>query len=216
MDKKQDSLLIKEQEKYTKVWEIEGYGETSPSEQLGMHIMLASPYFKIPPSSTDFRKTITDYGSGCGRTSLRLKEAGYTVRMVDIANNSYCPEVKEALYKETGKIPLRKIMFYQRSLWNLKGIPKSNYGICCDVMEHIPTEKIEDVLNQISCFSNSYVFFQISCVPDTFSSKYNDIKKLHLTVRKPKWWEKKLSKYFDIIESYEMFNKLYIAICKVK
>lgn len=68
-------------------------------------------------------------------------------------------------------------------------------GVCTDVMEHIPPEKVDAVLENIAKRTPE-CFFQISLNKsgDNDEEKYGG--HLHLTVETPEWWEKTLKRHF--------------------
>lgn len=59
--------------------------------------------------------------------------------------------------------------------------------ICTDVMEHIKTEDVEEVLLEIIRYARRFVYFNICCRPagKTFMDGKTNV---HLTVRPPAWW----------------------------
>ena len=71
--------------------------------------------------------------------------------------------------------------------WDLsRPIPsRAKYGICCDVMEHIPDESLEKVIRNIM-EAAEVVFFQISTFPDDFGQLIG--QPLHLSVHPHDWW----------------------------
>ena len=62
---------------------------------------------------------------------------------------------------------------------------RAKYGLCTDVMEHIPTDTVVTVLMNIM-ESAETVMFQISTVKDDFGIMLGT--DLHLTVRDHIWW----------------------------
>jgi hypothetical protein len=70
-----------------------------------------------------------------------------------------------------------------------KDVPvKAEYGFCTDVMEHIPPDNVDKVLDNclMAC---QHVFFQISTVDDVCGALIGH--PLHLTVKPYAWWLKK-------------------------
>jgi len=115
---------------------------------------------------------IIDYGCGTGRTSLALSNRGHDVMLLDFTDNSRDPEACE-------------LPFVQWDLTN--PIPmKADYGICTDVMEHIPPEDVLTVINNIMESAHK-VFFQISTIDDSMGELIE--QPLHLTVKPHSWWE---------------------------
>lgn len=153
---------LSERDKYRLLWQFDGYREIAPGEQC---IPVASRFFKKPGP-------VIDFGCGTGRAALRLKELGFDVTLVDFADNCRDDEALQLPFLEwdlTRPSPLR-----------------APYGICCDVMEHIPTEDVLLVIENIMEAAKT-VFFQISTVPDVKGKTINHT--LHLTVKPHDWWQ---------------------------
>ena len=72
--------------------------------------------------------------------------------------------------------------------------------ICTDVMEHIAERDVDAILADIFSFSDrskpSFVLFGISIRPSAREGKkLPDGRPVHLTVRPPDWWERKLKPF---------------------
>jgi hypothetical protein len=70
------------------------------------------------------------------------------------------------------------------------GVPFTVHN-CTDVMEHIPTKDVDQVLLNIMSAAQ-HVFFQISTEQDSCGKMIGE--ELHLTVKPPEWW---LAKFND-------------------
>jgi hypothetical protein len=156
-------LKEREQAKYEKVWRNRNYRKTSPGER----------------SCMDFEEwsgksgSVADLGCGTGRAAIRLG-TWHAMTLVDHAEN--CRD------RAAERFP-----FYQQCLWELD-IPHHDYAFCCDVMEHIPEEKVDEVLDRIAaCADKAYL--RIFLMPD--NGKFID-EPLHLTVKPMEWWEEKI------------------------
>lgn len=179
-----------EREKYSAVWDNPLYAVVSP----GLRHLKGALEWMQPEEGASF----TDWGSGSGQAADRLYEAGYHVRMVDIAANSY---------KGDKEIPL-----YVSCLWDLpEELPCSDYGICCDVMEHLPPERIDEVLRAIAKRTNKAVYFQIALFHD---HTFTDNGPLHLSVFPIDWWKAKLLEHFTSAEFKTIRVKHILAVCK--
>lgn len=152
-----------ERDKYRLLWQSESYREHSPGElSAGMFLAIVQP----PPGST-----IIDFGCGTGRASLAFAAAGHEPQLVDFADNCRDDEAFDLPFIEwdmTRPCPLL-----------------APFGFCADMMEHIPTEQVADVVRNIMG-SAHLVWFQISTAPDAFGDMIGH--RLHNTVQPHEWW----------------------------
>lgn len=153
---------LSEKEKYQLMWQLDSYRDVSPGEHIAEYYIN-----NFKPEGL-----VVDYGCGTGRGSLKIHEAGNEVLLIDFTDN--CRD-EEAL----------KLPFLQ---WDLtKPCPvRSDHGFCTDVMEHIPTEDVSLVVNNIMN-SSKQVFFQISTIDDVMGAAIG--APLHLTVKPHQWWK---------------------------
>ena len=153
---------LSEHEKYQLMWTRDEYRAVCPGEHLvDIFLEIANP-----------DSVIIDYGCGTGRTSLSLFNKGHDVMLMDFTDNSRD--------QEAFALP-----FIQWDITN--PIPASaEYGICTDVMEHIPTDDVDKVIDNILSSADN-VFFQISTIDDVCGEIIN--APLHLTVKPHSWWK---------------------------
>jgi SAM-dependent methyltransferase len=183
---------LTEKEKYEKMWAIEDYRAVSPGEQLAqLFLSQAKP---LPDS------TVIDFGCGTGRGGLMIALFGKAiVTMLDFAENALDEDVKNATITQP-----HRISFLQHDL-NEPAPVIASYGYCTDVMEHIPPEEVDVVLQNI-LNAASHVFFNISTVPDVMGERIGE--PLHLTVESYEWWAKKLQKHGAVVHwSHDMDGK---------
>lgn len=169
-----------EQIKYLKAWDHPEYRNWSPGEQCASLFMETAKPTK--------GETLVDWGCGTGRGGHALWKEGLDVTLVDFAINCLDEQVREDLGDK----------FIEHDL--TKGIDlRSDYGYCCDVMEHIPEEDVDKVLTTI--LENSlHCMFQISTVEDHFGKAFDDIDDhLHLTVKPYSWWLQKFADFGCIV-----------------
>lgn len=153
--------LLTERDKYRTIWQFDGYRNIAPGE---FAAPLAAKFMEQPGP-------VIDFGCGTGRGSVVLSQLGFDVVLVDFADN--CRD--------------HEAMVFPFLEWDLS-LPcplRAPYGICCDVMEHIPTNQVGTVIENIVA-SAKQVFFQISTVPDTMGASIGET--LHLTVKPHGWW----------------------------
>jgi hypothetical protein len=172
--------ITEEQKKYIKCWDLPDYRRYSPGEEL------VDMFLDLDPKEDT---TLIDWGCGTGRAALKIKQErpDLDVTMVDFAFNCLDKKVK----KKTKSI--KNFRFIEHDLTKKTDL-QSEYGFCTDVMEHIPTEDVDDVLTHI-LYASKHVFFQISTADDIFS-RHKDLdvdSELHLTVKSYHWWLRKFS-----------------------
>jgi SAM-dependent methyltransferase len=171
-------LITHEQEKdkYERMWAIDDYRCHSPGQRLVKTFLELAEW---QPGDT-----LIDLGCGTGRATIELQTAGLFVYAYDITEKCLDAEVR-------GKIP-----FIQGCLWEMDLASKKDWIFCCDVMEHIPPEHVDAVLDRIARITKKGAFFQIALWPDGFGSRIGET--LHLTVMRAEWWLEKIQKKFHV------------------
>lgn len=183
-----DKIADTERAKYSKMWEFDSYRERSPGLR---HLPDALQRMKPEPGAS-----IVDFGCGTGRVAKALAEDGYLVTAVDIAENA-CNEFDGT--------------FVVASLWGLpESLGRHDYGFCADVMEHLPTPKVDDTLANIAKHART-TYFQIANFHCHEGDKIGE--SLHLTVKSYGWWQAHIGKHFDII-SGNAAPKHHIFVCR--
>jgi len=162
-----------ERAKYEAMWRHGGYRVASPGHRLADEIAAV-----ITAPGAEVRRLV-DFGVGTGRCAAALKARGYDVTGVDIAANCLDDGVD---------VPL-----IVAPLWEIPADLSGDFGVCCDVMEHIPTDKVDAVLSGIAK-AVPRAWFHISSEPDAFGTAVG--APLHLTVKPPGWWGWTLGKHF--------------------
>lgn len=176
---------LSEQDKYRLMWQFDSYREFAPGEHC-----VDTFLEKVKPSGL-----IVDFGSGTGRAALALADKGHDVLLVDFADNSRDQEAIRLPFLEwdlTRPLELR-----------------APYGLCCDVLEHIPTDDVETVISNIMEAAET-VFFQIATEPDRCGGIIH--QPLHLTVRSAGWWIARFARYsIDWIEVGETSVQMIVS-----
>ena len=166
-----DPADMTERDKYRMLWHTDMYRSVSPGEG---HADLI--YSLLEPDSL-----VLDFGCGTGRAALELHKRGVDVLLIDFADNCRDEEAMVLPFLE----------------WDLTHPlpPSAKFGMCCDVMEHIPPDDVAKVLENIMN-SASRVFFNISTTQDFCGALIHD--ELHLTVRPAEWWANMLLQFGTI------------------
>lgn len=166
-----------EQEIYTRMWNDPAYRNVAPGEEVAQ-IFLAEAR---PREGA----RIIDMGCGTGRGALMLAVLGkLNVTMLDFTTNSLDEDIVPMLTTQS-----HVMRFQQHDL--TKPLPVSaEYGFCTDVMEHIPPQDVDRVLNN-ALTACQHVFFQIATEPDVMGARIG--LPLHLSVHDYAWWLNKFN-----------------------
>lgn len=172
-----------EAEKYGRMWAHDEYRKVAPGE------ILASEF--LAQAKPRHGAHVIDFGCGTGRGALMLSLLGQCrVTMLDFVRNSLDADIRAMLKAQAHALAFKKHDLEQP-------IPLvAEYGFCTDVMEHIPTKKVETVLANILKSAN-HVYFSISTTADSCGAMIDE--ELHLTVQDYHWWLAQLQKFQCII-----------------
>ena len=185
------TTAAEEKSKYEKAWAHDAYRNFAPGEHIAMHyVAQCRPH----------HGRLIDFGAGTGRGALMLHRLGYDVTMIDIADNCLDEEVKE-------EIGNRLVI---ANLWDDLDMPKAEEGFCTDVMEHIPTEHVEAVIQNTLKLCDR-VFFHICLREDHFGKELGE--HLHLTVKPFVWWRDLMNKHGVLLDGRDLIHNgwFYVA-----
>lgn len=171
------TLEDRERDKYRLMWDQPSYRDYIPGLE---HVDAAIEALGIKVGDG-----LLDFGCGSGRATKAFIDRGIKAAGIDFAPNAL-DEV---------------VPFTLAALWDLPGMltPVADWGFCTDVMEHIPPEKVDDVLSGIAgTIGLRGAYFAIDSVPDRQGLIIGQV--LHMTVRPPAWWAEKLAHYFASVE----------------
>jgi len=117
-------------------------------------------------------KTLLDYG--CGK--------GYLYE----PNNPYAEEKLGKTLQDF--LNISKVTCYDPGVEKFSKLPdeRSDLVIAVDVMEHIPAQDLEWVVDTILSYADKAAFFNIACYEAL--KTFSDGKNVHVTVEKPNWW----------------------------
>jgi tetratricopeptide (TPR) repeat protein len=170
-----------EKDKYMKAWGMDNriYARYSPGLELSNQIDFLS-FFR-----TNDVKTVLDAGIGSGKLCKKMIGMGFECYGLDIADNSLDDDL----------LHLKDKILTVGTLWDGTIFKEKRFDatVCMDVLEHIPTDYIDNVIDNLVGWTKKYLFLQIALFHDHFGSRVGET--LHLTVKPKSWWDNKLSGY---------------------
>lgn len=169
----------READKYREIWTQDAYRQFSPGAG---HVEDAIAKLGIKAGDT-----LMDFGCGTGRATKDFLDRGVKAAGTDFAPNALEEDVP----------------FTLAALWDLHVLgPIADWAFCCDVMEHIPPERVDIVLRNIAnTIGLRGAYFAIDSTRDDMGQIIGQT--LHMTVRPPEWWREQLSKHFASVEQHE-------------
>jgi 2-polyprenyl-3-methyl-5-hydroxy-6-metoxy-1,4-benzoquinol methylase len=183
-----DTVAVSERAKYEDIWAVPDYREAASPGLVNVDRFLSV----VRPAAGS---TLVDLGCGSGEAGLKLKEFGLEVWWLDITDAALSPSVSRA-------------RFIELPVWGLHW-RHWDYGFCCDVMEHIPTEHVMLTLEHIlrRCATT---WFSIALRPDVFGQAIG--QPLHLTVRDFVWWRDRIATIGNLVDARDLCGDgLYIV-----
>lgn len=74
--------------------------------------------------------------------------------------------------------------------------------ICIDVLEHIPIEDIDYILNKLSSLTEKYIFLNVGCY--SAAALLPNGKNAHINIQPPEWWYEQILKIIKIRENLKI------------
>ena len=140
---------------------------------------------------------------GCGNAGVASMFREYTgVDVSSVAINR-----AEIAYPES--------TFYEA---NLTALPAEVFDepfdlvLCCDVMEHLPTQDVNPALKSMAAIDAQKFAFGISCRDSDYKDHLG--RSLHLTIWKPHWWLNAFEQHFRVTRF--LFNEDFLIIEALK
>lgn len=65
-------------------------------------------------------------------------------------------------------------------------VGKFDMVVCCDVMEHVEPEFVDQTIDWLYYYATKMIYVSICCAPSL--QTFDDGSNLHLTIQTPSWW----------------------------
>ncbi len=171
------SLIETERAKYQKVYQFPGYGAVGHGLKIAGYLTDRAPT----------RGVLGDFGCGRGGSLPPYLAAGFTIQPIDHV---------DVLAPVMGVHPqVRPVVV--ANLW-ADLLPTVDYGLCTDVMEHIPETHVPDTIANIARAVRHGCLWTVCHVPDVWGKRIGE--SLHMTVRDAGWWEGEFRKHWRLLE----------------
>lgn len=193
-----DNIEKQEQKKYEKAWKNGAEGQSRTAWYV----------FNYLKTKLNKEWKILDLGCGNGMIVELLRQEGFNnVFGVDITLEGlkqYRPMIK--FNQPVPSFVTNIKNYYQFPLWNLPFQDKEfDFTFSSDVLEHIPSELINQTISEISRITRIETFHCIS----TFYDKRKGFN-FHLTIMPIDWWQQKFNNIKAEIVDRTYFLKKYI------
>lgn len=176
-------VLAPEREKYAAMWQQPDYKKYSPGLENVERFMKV-----IKPSPGE---TLLDIGCGAGVAGLEFEKSYLRVWWLDFTDAGLDDNVDRQ-------------RFIKASIWGswrMRPAHGWDYGFCCDVLEHIPTEYTMLAVDRILHDCRT-VWLQIAFDPDVFGQLIG--KPLHMTVQPYSWWLARLASMGMMLDARDL------------
>jgi hypothetical protein len=174
---------------YQDVWAHPDYHKLSPGAEA------ASRFFRLTGAVAG--ECAIDFGCGTGKGAAALQALGLDVVLTDQTDAGL-------EFKDDPRFP-----FVRHCLWQPWTHGRADYGFCCDVLEHVPTELTALTIARMvdAC---DVLYLEVSTVPDQFGMLVG--QPLHKTVKPFVWWRDLCREIGTVTQGVDMLTRAAFVI----
>lgn len=187
---------MNEREKYELIWAYPEYRKNSPAEAIFPGIM---------KQLANADGSLIDFGCGTGRATYRLQKEGFDVIGVDIAWNAPDEDMQ-------GRFPF----LVSDILLIPPGMLRANYGLCVDVLEHIPVDELQAVIGRLSTLCET-LLVQVANFEEGHGKDLIG-EPLHHVFQARDDWQRMLSASFGFVKEVDLEDESglprYAFVCR--
>ena len=183
--------VVSERAKYQEIWAVDAYRAHSPGlTNVERFIRIVAPAKHAE---------LIDLGCGTGDAGVEFERRELAVTWLDITDCALNPLIDRR-------------RFIEAALWQDWACGQRwDYGFCCDVMEHIPTEYVMLAIERIMSACRVAAYFAIALRPDQFGAAIG--QPLHLTVREFAWWRDHFAEMGCLVEARDLCGDGLFICC---
>ncbi|MBX9923817.1 MAG: class I SAM-dependent methyltransferase [Rhabdochlamydiaceae bacterium] len=195
-----DEVVLREKQKYEKIWKKGLYRITSPGN------LLVPAFLSQIRGKLEASDSLIDFGCGTARAAIPFLDKGLKVTLVDIAEN--CLDEKIEIFSH---LCPERLSFVQAPIWDLPPqVPVSDWIYCIDVLEHLPVERVIPSLKAMAEKTRKGGALQVFLSDEEMGEVIGET--LHLTIRPLDWWLKQISLFWDVERVEEMIPQIRYCI----
>lgn len=182
--------------------------QTETQKYEDLHATIGENYAKFSPAEKylpaflqivgEDRGTVLDAGCSSGKGGLWLAERGFDVWLTDLTADALVPDAHKLPFFHSclwQNIPLQPLIGPEKyALWD--------YVVCCDVLEHVPTQFTMLAVVRMLDVVEKGLFLTVSLVPDNFGAWIG--QPLHQTVAPYLWWRDSLKELFTVMDARDL------------
>ena len=178
--------LAHEKRKYWNLYQHKRYRRGSPGEREAAYFLFSS--------NREQGDTVIDLGCGTGRAGKHIAE--YNKKMPGGEPKRINVTLFDFVDAREVDLP-----FIEGNIWDLNGLPVFDWILCCDVLEHVPPQYVDQTLDGMAEITRKGGLLTISHIASsTADFGVEPAEDLHLTIEPAAWWHEKVESRWQVKE----------------